>query len=59
MSKLLGKFLGFVSSVAVNWDSDEDESANNTSNDASNIARAFEKRFVLFTSTDTDDYPVF
>ena len=40
VSKLFSKLLGFVSSVAENSDSDEDESANNTSDDASNVARA-------------------
>ena len=40
MSKLFSKLLGFVSSVEENSDSDEDKSANNTSDDASNVARA-------------------
>ncbi len=48
MSKLSSELLGFVSSVEVNSDSDKDESADDTSDDPTDVCRAREKSFVLY-----------
>jgi hypothetical protein len=46
MSKLLSEFLIFVSFVAVNANSDENQGSNDGTHDSSDIARGFKKAFV-------------